>query len=202
MFYGTAPLVPGGKGHQRALHLAVDAVGAKHSGAASVLQAVIAAALECQAVGQVTAFLSAPSLLEFELPTSRRLRLVHCRHAEQPMGRIAWLFVGLPAKVAGAGADVLLALNGAGLAPPGIPGYSFVQQSLYFSEEAMAQLGPSARIRVRAIAGATKASCQRAGRVGVQTATMKECVIREFGWRQPRTRGGFRAGRNPAVPRD
>src|SRR5690349_10849591 len=116
------------------LHIAIDGVGAKHSGAATVLLAVVDAALSHSGVRDVTVFCSPQRMRSFVLPNSSRLHEVQVRWGEAgPIARLAWHAVGLPRAVYRAKAQSILFLGAGGRSCHKIPSIAFVQQSLPFS---------------------------------------------------------------------
>lgn len=161
--------------------LAIDGVGAKHSGAATVLRSVVEAALRSEEAGQILVFCSPRALRNFDLPRSDRLTEIEVPKGETgPVGRLRWQLRGLSAAVESRDADALLCLSGGGSAPRGIPSATFIQQSLPFSPEALAVMSWADRARTKAIGWSMRLSCRRAGLVLVQTATMKRCVQEAF----------------------
>jgi glycosyltransferase involved in cell wall biosynthesis len=163
------------------MRLAIDALGAKHSGAATVLLAIVNAALKDPDVAATTVYCSPRRLREFELPPSSRLSVLDVALGERgPAGRLAWQYVGLPAAVSRDRADVLLLLSGGGRAPRHIPVVSFIQQSLPFCEEALARLSRMGRIRARVVGWNMRAAARRSAAVAVQTPTMARWVCQGF----------------------
>lgn len=163
------------------IHLAIDGVGAKFGGAATVLRELLDAALRNPAVGPITLFCSPGAVRTFALPTSERLQVREEARAESGrFARLLWLAVGLPAAVRRSHADVLLCMNGAGIGPSGVPTITFVQQSLPFSPEALARCSLGTRMRMKIIRTAMGRSCRRAAVVLVQTPTMRSWVASAF----------------------
>jgi glycosyltransferase involved in cell wall biosynthesis len=161
--------------------VAVDAVGAKHSGAATVLRALLDAALELDWIGQVAVFCSPRGMRDFQLPQSPRLVELEVPSADSGgLGRVMWHRVGLPAAVGRHRAAALLCLSGGGEAPRSVPTVTFIQQSLPFSDEALRTLPLVTRARMAVIKQMMRRSCDRAAAVVVQTATMKESVTAAF----------------------
>lgn len=162
------------------MRLAIDAVGAKHGGAASVLLDILRAALGNPCVKEVTVFCSPAGMRRFSLPCSPRLREVGVRLGEAgPVGRIAWQEMGMSRAVAGA--DVLLCLSGGGLSRGACPSVNLVQQSLPFLPEALRALAPRDRLRMAVLRSAMRRSCRASKRVIVQTPTMRDALVQAFG---------------------
>lgn len=160
------------------MHLAIEAVGVKHSGGAVVLLDVVRAALRCEAIGRITIFCSPRAVRKFSLDLSPSIAAVECAAAEAGLlQRIRWLLFGVEFKAKDA--DVLLCMSGIGSAP--IPVAAFVQQSLPFSREAMRAAGFAARVRIGVIRALMKRSCRRASLVVAQTPAMSSCLQRSFG---------------------
>lgn len=162
--------------------LAIDAVGAKHSGAATVLEALVAAALR-RSWAQLVVFCSPRRVRQFSLPVDSRLTEFEVAVAERGagLGRIWWHSRGLGVAARRCGADALLCLSGGGVAPSALPGVTFIQQSLPFAPEVLRRLSLADRVRFAAVRMMMKRSCSNAKGVIVQTRTMKECVSRAFG---------------------
>lgn len=164
-----------------AAHLAIDAVGAKHSGAATVLNAIVDAAVRHPDVCRVTAFCSPASQRTFRLPGHDKLESVDVPLGERgPTGRAAWQYVRLPALVRRAGADLLLCLSGGGVSPRRVPAVLLVQQSLPFCDEALAALAAGERARARLLGWNTWIAVRRSAAVAVQTPTMARWVGRRL----------------------
>lgn len=155
--------------------LAIDAVGAKHGGAATVLLDVVTAARAM--ADEVVVFCSPAGLRRFDLPPASRVRLVEAAHAESPLGRVLWHRRGVGRALARCGADAVLFLSGGGVAPAGVRSTTLIQQSLPFSAEALRQLAWRDRLRVTAIRREMRASARRAAAVVTQTPTMRRWVV-------------------------
>lgn len=163
------------------MHLAIDALGIKHSGGATVLLDFLNAVLNDPRVTQVTIFCSPRITRRFDLPQSPRLHGEERQFAEKSyLARVWWFQVLLARHCHQAGADALICMVGAGHAQPGIPYVTFIQQSLPFSVEAQRRLGFSDRAIVLVIKLLMKSSCRSAQRVIVQTPTMRRWVSEQF----------------------
>jgi hypothetical protein len=57
----------------RGLHLAIEAVGAKHGGGAVVLGDVLRAAIRSDDIERITIFCSPPEVRKFDMPPSPKL---------------------------------------------------------------------------------------------------------------------------------
>ncbi|MEZ0314467.1 MAG: glycosyltransferase [Myxococcota bacterium] len=163
------------------MRLAIDIVGARHSGVAVVGMGVVEAAITHDSVDDVVVFASPRRDRRFELPLSRKLRVVECDTASSnTMARVAWN-LGLStiaAKRQGASAFLCLANGGVGASR--VPLLLFIQQSLPFSAEALRALPTRARWRVAAIREVMRRSARRADLVGVQTEVMRNAVVQAF----------------------
>src|SRR5690349_21785493 len=94
------------------LHIAVDAVGIKHSGGATVLQDFLIAALNNERLARITVFTSPRCLRNFSLPESEKIAEVAVPTAERNyLWRAWWLEHELPKRVTQNKADVLLCMN-------------------------------------------------------------------------------------------
>lgn len=157
--------------------LAIDAVGAKHGGAASVLLELVQAALNCPEPERVVVFCSPRRMRRFELPRTDRLREVEVEVGEAgPVGRIAWQELGLARAAAAHGVDRLLCLSGGGRAARPVAVANLIQQSLPFLPEARSTLGLRGNVRMAVLRASMGRSCRRASVVFVQTQVMRELV--------------------------
>jgi glycosyltransferase involved in cell wall biosynthesis len=161
-------------------HLAIEAVGAKHGGAASVLADVITASLATPGLERITVFASPHELREFEFPQDASVSVVEPAWAERGIGRMAWYLAGLEQALRASRAETVLLLSGVGLAPSSIASGVFVQQSLPFSQEARERLSVRGRVRVGVIESMMRLTCGRASRVFVQSETMRQWVSQRF----------------------
>ncbi|MGC3999849.1 MAG: glycosyltransferase [Anaeromyxobacter sp.] len=160
--------------------LAIDGVGAKHGGAATVLLEVLGAALR-HGAADVLLFCSPAGLRRFALPTDPRLHVREVSLGERgPGGRILWHRRGVAAALRRHPADAVVFLSGGGVAPRGLRAVTFIQQSLPFCPEALARLGWAGRLRFRAIRQEMAASVRHAAEVVVQTPTMQAWVESAF----------------------
>lgn len=164
------------------LHLAVEAVGIKHGGGATVLADFISAALADDRFSRISVFCSPRSMRLFDLPASSRIQEIECLLAERSrFYRWWWLERRLAADVAKIGADVVLCFNGAGVTGAVAPSITFIQQSLPFSAEAQALMSSLERLRCKAILAVMNRSCRASRTVLVQTGTMKSVVAVTLG---------------------
>jgi glycosyltransferase involved in cell wall biosynthesis len=164
------------------VHAAVEAVGAKHSGAARVLEQTLRACLEHGQFSRVSVFTSPLSTLRASLPTDRRLDVIECADADRTrLGRMLWYEAGLARSVERCGADVLLHINALGVPSPRVPSVAMVQQSLPFSPEALALCGVQTKLRMSALRGSMGRCVAQAERTIVQTPTMLRWIRDAFG---------------------
>lgn len=162
------------------MHLAIEAVGAKHGGAATVLTATSQAALELDKVSRVTVFCSPQTIREFALPTDARLRVKEPAWAEGAAGRALWYSAGLLRALEACRPDAVLLLNGAGRTPKGMRTAVFIQQSLPYATDVMTLFGRRSRWRLRAVKAANRMACKAADIVLVQSQWMASVVRSEF----------------------
>jgi glycosyltransferase involved in cell wall biosynthesis len=163
------------------VHIAIDAIGAKSGGAATVALEVVRAALDSGAIRRVSVFSAPAALRAFEWPNSSRLRIISHEAAERsPLSRLSWQLAGFSLASEHLGADATLGLSNGGSRAGRLPGAIFLQQSLPFFEEGMMSFGTRSRIWLSAVRAAMHAGCSSANLVLVQTSVMRECVIREF----------------------
>src|SRR2546425_46337 len=120
------------------MHLAVDAVGVKHGGGATVLTDLLQAAIDDTRFERVTVFCSPRKTRMVEIAASEKI--IECEQAVAESGAISrWLWSQryLAREVVRKGADALLSFTGIGVGPPSAPTVSFIQQSLPFCPEAL-----------------------------------------------------------------
>lgn len=164
------------------IHLAVEAVGIKYGGGATVLADLLSAAVCDPRFSRISVFCSPRSTRRFNLPASAKITEIECPLAERSRLYRWWrLEHRLAGDVAKIGAHVVLCMTGAGLAGAGAPSVTFIQQSLPFSAEVQEQMNLVQKIRVKAILRAMKRSCQASKAVLVQTHTMKTVVGNALG---------------------
>ena len=162
------------------LNLAIDAVGAKHSGGATVLTDLLPAATTDCRFAQLLVFCSPRDRRIFGLPASMKVREIECPFSEASrMYRLWWLENRLPFELRRCGADVLLCMEGMGSAGR-LPHITFIQQSLPFCSDIVARLGTLERLRMGVILRAMERSCKSSRRVIVQTPTMLRRVAETF----------------------
>jgi glycosyltransferase involved in cell wall biosynthesis len=163
------------------LHLAVDAVGIKHSGGATVLVDFLAAAAASEQLSKISVFCSPRDSRDFDFPANSRLIEIEQPAAESSRpGRLWWLARGASVAVKRIGADRFLSMNGCSRALQ-VPQITFVQQSLIFCPEATRLFPISERSALQTIRWMTRRACLASDVVFVQTPTMKVWVSNQFG---------------------
>ena len=165
------------------MHLAIDAVGAKHGGAATVACAVVDAALASWRVSRLTIFCSEAAIRRFRFPDDERVSVVEPGSwTESAAGRIAWLWGGFERHAARQGARAYLALNGGGFrrADRNERRTVLIQQPLPFWRDRRRYLGLGSEARIRVIARSMKRCCYQARTVVVQSASMARAVSDTF----------------------
>jgi glycosyltransferase involved in cell wall biosynthesis len=162
------------------MHLAIEAVGTRSGGGATVLLDFLSAVLGCPAVERITVFASHASARRFAYPHHGKLHVRELSFADRSKAaRMVWLHAGLRRAVSQIRAEALLCFNSVGIG--GVPQLSFVQQSLPFCSEALALYPALTRLYVAALAGVMRAAARRSHAVFVQTGTMAKWVARDFG---------------------
>lgn len=156
-------------------HLAIDGVGARHGGAATVLCDLVEAALSHPAIVRVTTFASPANERRFEFPADERLSIVEPRGTSGRLERLAWLEVGFARAARRAGATHLVALGGGGVGH-GIPTAVLVQRPQPFSETYARSAGVLERLRATTLTRTLEHATRRAVTVVVQTPTMRRLV--------------------------
>ncbi len=164
------------------MHLAVDAVGIKHSGGAVVLLDFLAIANLDERVSAITVFCSPTNVRRFELPRTAKISASEQARAEHHyLDRILWQQSLLGRHCREVGANVLLCMTGAGNAPAGLPHVTFVQQALPFAPEFAAVSTAQERVRMATIKRLMRSSCRSACRVIVQSPTMRDWTAAQLG---------------------
>lgn len=164
------------------MHLAIDAVGAKHGGAATVLIDVLNAAIDNPRVAKITLFCSPAEKRSFDLPSSAKLIEAPRPWIEENYAlRILWYEWFLGYECLRIGADVLFAFGNFGRGRFGLPHVTLVQQSMPFSREGLAIYKIKiARIKISAYRWQMKRSCQSAARTICQSSVMKDALVEAF----------------------
>jgi glycosyltransferase involved in cell wall biosynthesis len=167
--------------------LGINAVGTRHSGAATVLRALVEGLLAASDRLRLVLFLSPAAERRFELPLSERIDIVQAPSiAGNPLGRYLWLGVRFRNLVRSHGCDAVIHHNNLG-GPSNAFQLLFLQQSLYFSGEAMERMRPhswsTARryLQPRIWRHLMRVSARMCDAVVVQTETMKAVTVRELG---------------------
>lgn len=167
-------MTPGG------IHLAVDAVGTRFGGAATVLTDFIAAAVANPRIHRLTLFVSPREQRMFELPAADRVYTQDVL-ANGGFKRILWLIEGLPRAVQKFEAQALYCLGNGGVGPPNIATAVLIQQSIPFYREGLQRLGIGDRLRMTAIREVMRLSCRRAELVVVQSKAMRDRIESDLG---------------------
>lgn len=162
------------------LHLAVDAVGIKYGGGATVLLDFIEAALAEPRIEQLSVFTSLRELRRFTLPADPRLTEIEVPNVDSStIARFRWHLVDMGKRSVKIGADLVLCFANMGRTPT--PYVVFIQQSLPFSREALATLRLPQRARMTIIREMMRYSCRSARHVLVQTPVMVSALQAAFG---------------------
>jgi glycosyltransferase involved in cell wall biosynthesis len=164
----------------RPIRLALEAVGIKHSGGATVLLDFLDEVERDSRIERVFLFCSERKRRLFTLECYSKVTEIEVLPAESATGRLFWMNFGLSKAVAALQLDVLLCFNGVGQGPSNIPKGCFVQQSLPFSREALGVSGPGDRVRCSVIRRMMRRSLRTADFVFVQTPTMRSWIAEAF----------------------
>jgi glycosyltransferase involved in cell wall biosynthesis len=163
------------------LNLAIDAIGIKHSGGATVLTDVLNAATADSRIGNISVFCSPRARRLFNLPASDKIHQIECRVSEaNRIYRLWWIENRLRCEVQRRGGDVLLCLTGIGSARGYPPHVTMIQQSLPFFPEISCRTGSFEWLRMSVMLRAMRRSCTSSQHVIVQTPTMRKRVAEEF----------------------
>lgn len=161
--------------------LAIEALGVKHGGGATVLKDLLAAALADPRCEEVHVFCSPRGARTFDLPASKKILARECAFAEgSKLYRLWWLERRLPGRLRELGCDVLICLSGCGTGGDACPHLTVVQQSLPFSAEAQKLASKLDRWRIGVLRWGMRRSCRSSCKVIVQTRVMSEVVGSAF----------------------
>lgn len=161
--------------------LAIEALGVKYGGGATVLSDLLSAAVADERIERVHVLCSPKRTRLFNFPASAKIVEVECPFAEgNKLYRLWWLERRLPIELRQLGCNSLLCLSGCGTGGAAIPHLTMIQQSLPFSPEATKLGSFAGRLRMRGIRSAMRRSCKSSRRVIVQTQKMKDTLGSAF----------------------
>ena len=165
------------------MYLIVDGIGARHGGAATVLSEFLQVAVSDPRITKITVFCSPNSLRKFELPTSEKVIPIEKPWIDRNyILRILWYEFLLAASCKLQEADVIFVAANYGRGGFDIPHVTYIQQSLQFSEEAIATHNSVwDRSRIYARKWQMKRSCTAATRVICQSSVIKQYVVSTYG---------------------
>jgi glycosyltransferase involved in cell wall biosynthesis len=159
-----------------ALHVAVDGVGIRGEGGASVLEELLRWLPERRPTWRWTVFLLSERLRHFPLPAFNA-RKVHVRLVNAGSGteRLKWAWFGAQRESRRAGADVLFALANVGSPIPVLPQVVFVQQAAGFTPNT-ARRGLRRKLRDAVLSRLVRAGVSASRACVVQTPEMARAV--------------------------
>lgn len=161
--------------------LAIEALGVRHSGAATVLSDLVEAAVSDARFEKIYVFCSPKESRRFDFPPSEKVVAKECPLAEMnKIYRLWWIERCLPEHLRRLRCDVLICLSGCGCGGSAAPHLTMIQQSLPFSPEALRLTGLGRRLQLRVIRSAMRRSCRSSQRVLVQTNAMAATVGSAF----------------------
>jgi glycosyltransferase involved in cell wall biosynthesis len=164
------------------MHIAVDAMGIKHSGGATVLLDFLNAAVIDDRISRISIFCSPRAKRNFDLAKLPKVREYEQSAAENSyLLRILWFEKQLGKQCRQIDAAALLCLVGAGKASPSLHHVTFVQQSLPFLEGYRKTLRTKDQVRLLVLERLMSRSCKSAAAIIVQTPTMKTDLSQRFG---------------------
>lgn len=158
--------------------LAVDAVGNRHGGGATVLCDVLHATQLMPQIQKIIVFASPGR--QFALPEVSGMEVVDVIGAESGVGRLRWAFHGLDCCLARTGVDGVLGLNGGGSMRQVCASVVLIQQSLPYSSEALARCPVRMRLRMAVVRWVTGKSAKAAHHILVQSRAMRTAVSQAF----------------------
>lgn len=158
-------------------HLAIDGVGAKFGGAATVLLELVHAALDHPQLEKVSVFCSPQKRRLFHFPYHPSLEVLERPTVDRNRAaRLWWLEHGLAREVRRLGAGRLLCLGGGGLPPAEVASALCIQRIQPFSTRFPSERGLFEPLRAHTLEFALKQSARRCTRVFVQSQTVRERV--------------------------
>lgn len=163
------------------MKLAIDAVGVKHSGGATVLLETLQAVASCDPIEKVVIMTSPADRRAFAIACNEKIRVLDIQGAESAIGRICWIYHGLERQLRRLHYDVFFAFTGVGRAPREYVSIASIQQSLPYSSEALHRCPLATQLRMKAIRWATGRSSKAADHIVVQTEVMRETIANAFG---------------------
>lgn len=160
-------------------HLAIDGIGAKHGGAATVLLGLVQAALTHPDIDKVSVFCSPAGLRLFDFPEHPALEIIECRTVDRNrLARVWWFEQGLARAVKRIGAGRLVCLGSGGVLPsPNVVSATLVQRIQPFSPDRSSSDDLTESLRKRALAITAARSIRGCSWVFVQTQTVKDRVV-------------------------
>lgn len=158
-------------------HLAIDGVGAKFGGAATVLQELVNAALDHPQLDRISVFCSPQKRRLFHFPYHPSLQVLERPTVDRNRAaRLWWLEHGLARDVRRLGAGRLLCLGGGGLPPAEVASALCIQRIQPFSPRFPAERRLLEPLRAHTLEFALRKSAQRCTRVFVQSHTVRKRV--------------------------
>lgn len=170
----------------------INCIGTRHSGAAQIVLDLIDGLVQLTEIETIVAFSTGENQRRFKFPPIDKLCVVDVPAiTNNAIIRFIWLQVAFRRLVQRYSCDVVFNMNNvAGVVP--VPQVLFVQQSLYFSREALRAYakndsGNGVRFRMhlehRVMKCFYKISSINAKAVVVQTDLMKRCLVEQLGIR-------------------
>ena len=155
------------------IHVAVEAVGIKHSGGSVVLLDFLEAACSSTEIEKISVFCSPREARNFDLPSSEKVTEIPQIRAEHSVvARFVWYEHWLQRALISSGAHVSISMGSFGRGHPSIPHATFIQQSLPFSREALNTYDWKRRLYIKMLGLAIKRSARSASTIIVQTPEM------------------------------
>lgn len=157
------------------LHIAIDAVGIRSRGGATVLREFLRWLPAVRPEFTWTVYLLPPAMREFADPEPHPRRTIeHVARGDSATGRVLWLWRDLPRRVQAAGVDVVFSFANIGMLSGLTPRVTYLHQALAFPELHAKKQPLSARVRYGTMRflilnGARKSHC-----IVVQTEDMQK----------------------------
>jgi glycosyltransferase involved in cell wall biosynthesis len=165
-------------GMSQNVHVAIDAIGIKNFGGASLLCDLIVHLPKVRPDWTWDLFVFARPDREFELPNVSCNVTVHeCRNYAGPIPRLRWVYGGFAQTTSRVGADVALAFANLGIQAD-VPLVAYCHQPLAVLPLSGMRLSARDRLRLKVLGTVLRKTVRTSSAVIVQTDAMKEGIIR------------------------
>lgn len=163
---------------QRSLRVAIDAVGIRGGGGATVLEDFLESFPRIRPKWAITAFVLSEKNRDFHLSVDgNSVKVKESNLGDSGLGRLVWQNIALPQQLRRIKADVVFSIANSGAVFPVLPQVVYLHQSNAFRGPAPRLPDNARRFRLWAIGVFANWSGRHSHAVIVQTEAMKEAVI-------------------------